>query len=82
MKTKIKPGHGYAMTRKVIPSVMYPPDKRTKIIPVWHVEYCWDGRPLVATEQRYEDAETLAKVLEKNGRLIAITGPHQHRVPA
>lgn len=84
MKTKLKPGQGYAMTRKVIEGVMYPPDRpaaRTKIIPVWHVEWAYKDEPHVELHTSYEWAEHNAKWRSEMGYIaVTITGPHDRRV--
>lgn len=85
---KAKPERGIAMTRKVIEGVLYPPDKpvdRAKIIPVWHVEWATGGLPRVTVAESFDEARSHADWLLVGGcesQFIAITGPHQQRVPA
>ncbi len=54
---------------------------KTKMVEVWHVEYCFSGRPLVAVYTTEEMARA-HELPHKSYACIRVTGPHKQEVPA
>jgi len=60
---------------------------KTKMVEVWHSEWCWRNEPKIAVHfsqaAAIADADHLRRLNEKcEWSCIRVTGPHQQEVPA